>query len=370
MLTNVTNVTLKLLIIKKVNQFISFNFGDIQLLDIMNFLGGATSLHSFLKVYKTSETKRFVPYGWFHHPYKIQNTELSPYDVFYSKLRSCNPLETEHTDYVNLLKSGLTEDQAAIKLELSKPPPTGIENSYYLQQIWKQEQMSSFKDLLRWYENKDVVPNLEAMQKIIGFYHDKDIDMLKLGCTLPNLANNCLHKSTDAKFYPITEGYKDLWKNFDKTSLEVHLSFLLAKHLSMKLLSESLLTYANLLRLMPANYSRNRYVNPCPPVLIRVRISIQKPVGSHSHKTRPVVSKIWSCLTFNVQDLIVKMRASTLQSERKKLTASVLTGFVLFAVLCLKQWVAFTTFVPVKNSAHLSLKKIPNVSVEKEIPMN
>ena len=54
------------------------------------------------------------------------------------------------------------------------------------------------------------MPTLEAMQKKIVFYHDKDMDMLKLGCTLPNLANICLHKSTDAKFYPITEGDKDL----------------------------------------------------------------------------------------------------------------------------------------------------------------
>ena len=72
--------------------------------------------------------------------------------------------------------------------------------------------MSSFKDFLRWYNNKDVVPTLEAMQKMIAFYHDKDIDMLMLGCTLPNLANICLHKSTDAKFYPFTEGDKDLLK--------------------------------------------------------------------------------------------------------------------------------------------------------------
>ena len=53
------------------------------------------------------------------------------------------------------------------------------------------------------------MPTLEAMQKMIAFYHDKDIDMLKLGCTLPNLTNTCLHKSTDAKFYPFTEGCKD-----------------------------------------------------------------------------------------------------------------------------------------------------------------
>ena len=40
--------------IKKANQFISFKFGDFQLLDIMNFLGDATSLDSFLKANKTS----------------------------------------------------------------------------------------------------------------------------------------------------------------------------------------------------------------------------------------------------------------------------------------------------------------------------
>ena len=152
-------------VIKKANQFISFKFGDIQLLDIMTFLGGATSLDSFLKAYKTSETKGFFPYEWFDHPDRMQSLELPPYDAFYSKLRSCNPLETEYTDYVNLLKSGLTTEQAVVKLKLSKPPPTGIENYQYLQQIWKQEQMSSFKDFLRWYNNKDVVPTLEALLK-------------------------------------------------------------------------------------------------------------------------------------------------------------------------------------------------------------
>ena len=67
-------------------------------------------------------------------------------------------------------------------------------------------------DFLRWYNIEDVVPTLEAMQKMIAFYHDKDIKMLKLGCTLPKLANICLHKSTDAKIYPFTEGDKELLK--------------------------------------------------------------------------------------------------------------------------------------------------------------
>ena len=103
----------------------------------------------------------------------MKNTELPPYDAFYSKLRSCNPLEAEYTEYVNLLKSGLTTEQAVIKLELLKPPPTGIENYQYLQQIWKQEQMRSLKNFSRRYNNKDVVPTLEAMQEWLIFTETK-----------------------------------------------------------------------------------------------------------------------------------------------------------------------------------------------------
>ena len=115
-------------VIKKANQFISLKVGDFQLLDIMNFFGGATSLHSCVKAYRTSETKGFSPNERFDHPNKMQNTEPPTYDAFYSKLRSCNPLEAEYTDFINLLRSGLTTEQAVVKLKLAKPPPTGIEN--------------------------------------------------------------------------------------------------------------------------------------------------------------------------------------------------------------------------------------------------
>ena len=78
-------------VIKKANQFVSFKFGDIQSLDNMNFIGGATSLDSFLKAYKTKETKGFFPYEWFDCPEKMNNKELPPYDSFFSILRKKNP---------------------------------------------------------------------------------------------------------------------------------------------------------------------------------------------------------------------------------------------------------------------------------------
>ena len=93
---------------------------------------------------------------------------------------------------------------------LKEKPRTGIENYALLEELWKVEKMKIFRDFVRWCNNKDVVPTLQAMKKIMKFYHDQKIDILKLGCTLPNLANICLHKSMDRKFYPFIEADKDL----------------------------------------------------------------------------------------------------------------------------------------------------------------
>ena len=90
-------------VVKKANHFISSKFGVIRFLHIMNFLFGATSLDSFLKAYKTSETESYIPYKWVDNTEKLPNRELSPYDIFFGKLRSGNPLEAENTEYVNLL---------------------------------------------------------------------------------------------------------------------------------------------------------------------------------------------------------------------------------------------------------------------------
>ena len=140
----------------------------------------------------------------------MNNKELPPYDSFFSFLRNSNPLEKDYNDFQNLVNSGLTTEQAVAKLRLDRIPPTGAENYLYLESVWEKNNMQYFSDFLKWYNNKDVVPTLEAMQKMIEFYLNKGIDMLKLGCTLPNLANIGLHKSTGSKFYPFTESDKDL----------------------------------------------------------------------------------------------------------------------------------------------------------------
>ena len=64
-------------VIKKANKSVSFKFGDIQLLDIMYFHGGATSLDSFPKAYKTKETKSFFPYEWLYCPEENEQQRTS-----------------------------------------------------------------------------------------------------------------------------------------------------------------------------------------------------------------------------------------------------------------------------------------------------
>ena len=196
--------------LKKTNQFISFNFGNVQMLDFMNFIGGATTLDSFSKAYESSETKGFFPYEWFDCATKLDNEHLPSYTDFFSKLRNQNPLEADYKKFENLLLNGCTEKDALREMKICSVPPTGKENYSHLQAVWESQNMRTIKDFLKWYNNKDVVPTLEAVQKMMKFYHDRGIDMLKLGCTLPNLANICLHSSTNAKFYPFTEHDRDL----------------------------------------------------------------------------------------------------------------------------------------------------------------
>ena len=106
------------------------------------------------------------------------------------------------------------------------------------------------------------------------------------------------------------------------------------------------------------------------PVFISVGISIQKRIDSYLDKIKHPALKLWSCFISNDEDQNVKLKASLQQADRRKMTASVLMGFVLIATLCLKPWVAFTTSVPVKSCVLLSLKRIFNVVAKRESSMH
>ena len=116
--------------------------------------------------------------------------------------------------------------------------------------------------------------------------------------------------------------------------LMIHLSFLHAKQLLMKLLVETQQTYPNqILPLMLANLILTWCVNPCQVDFTRVGISIQRQIDSHLDKARPETSKIWSCPIFPEEDQKVKVKAFIQQADKRKMTASASMGFVLVATL-------------------------------------
>ena len=163
------------IVIKKANQFVSFNFGDVQLLHIMNFLGGATSLDSFLKAYKTAETKGVFPYEWFDCTQKMNDGELPPYDAFFSKLRNVNPLEKDYSDYQNVLSSGLKTEEALSKMKLSKPPPSGEENYQFLLDIRIMRICAHLKTFYAGTTTKTLSQHSKQCKKCLPFITTKEL---------------------------------------------------------------------------------------------------------------------------------------------------------------------------------------------------
>ena len=47
--------------------------------------------------------------------------------------------------------------------------------------------MQTFEDFLVWYNNLDVVPFLEAVEKMSQFWQERKIDMFKDGISVPGL---------------------------------------------------------------------------------------------------------------------------------------------------------------------------------------
>ena len=143
------NGILNRLLSKKDNQFVSFKFSNDQFFEVSTIHGGATSLDSFLKTYKTSEQTKGFFHDWFSLPDKLNNKELRPFEAFHNKLQNCNPPEKEYLDYEKLIGGGWTTESVLVKMRLFKKLSTRAKNYFYLQKVRELGKMQSVKDFLR-----------------------------------------------------------------------------------------------------------------------------------------------------------------------------------------------------------------------------
>ena len=212
--------------------------------------------------------------------------------------------------------------------------------------------MKSFKDFLMWYNNKDVLSTLEATQKKIEFYHQKEIDMLKLGCTLHNLANICLHKSTDSKFYPFTESDKDLLEKIREDMVGGPSIVLTRK----AVVDETFIRKStNLCKSIVGIDASQLYpYSMCQPMPTGLYTRWNHDTESQMFKPRQNKTRSFENMVFlNFNKLVrsVRLKAMLQLVDKRRLIALVLMEFVTIVTLSSKQWVVISTTVHAEKLA-------------------
>ena len=177
--------------IKKGNSYSQLATYRFKFLDISNFLAGGVSYCKFLKAYQIEEAKGYFPYEWFDSFDKLDNETLPLPEHFYSALKKKNTL-------------GETEEE--------------IQKNYEeVKSIWQLKNMKTFRQYLEHYNNLDVGPFVEAVEKMQVFYFDQDIDLLKVAISVPGVARkmafkaarefgahfSLLHRNDDDLFYTL-----------------------------------------------------------------------------------------------------------------------------------------------------------------------
>ena len=118
---------------------------NFKFLDILNYLGPGTSYEKWVKTYGSSQTKSWLQYEWFDREEKLDYERLPPYCCWYSKL-----------------KNGFS--------------PEGYVDC---QHLFQKREIKTFAKWLEYYNNLDVGPFLEVMEKMRGFYVELGLDTFK-----------------------------------------------------------------------------------------------------------------------------------------------------------------------------------------------
>ena len=184
----------------------------------------------------------------------------------------------------------------------------------------------SFNKILRRYNNEDVVRELEAMQKILAFYSNKNIDMWKIGATLQKLAKICLQKITHAKFCHFREGQKDLWKKIEML-LVVCLFFLNVQQMLMIFFRKSTNLFKSFVQIDASQLSPHSMCHSTPTGFYTHWNHVPETGRFTLVKRRPVTLKVWSCPIFNKKGLVVKLKSWYKTGTQEKIHCFSVDGF-------------------------------------------
>ena len=142
-------------VIKRQNNFMCLSTDKLKFLDVTQYLAPGVSYAKYLKAYGCELQKGHFPYEYLDGIEKLEDRALPPQAAFYSQLKS---EEISDADYARC------------------------------QAVWHDNGMKTMREYLIWYNNRDVIPFLQAIDKQFAFYQQHNIDMFKDGISVPGLS--------------------------------------------------------------------------------------------------------------------------------------------------------------------------------------
>ena len=142
-------------VIKRQNTYMCLYTDKLKFIDICNYLAPGVSYAKYLTAYACELGKGHFPYEYMDDLQKLDDRVLPPQSAFFSQLKN-----------------------------------EGISDADYArcQAVWHDNQMKTMRDFLVWYNNRDVIPFLQAIDKQFAFYQQHNIDMFKDGISVPGLS--------------------------------------------------------------------------------------------------------------------------------------------------------------------------------------
>ena len=122
-------------------------------LDVINYLAPGITYDKWVKTYGAKQTKSWLPYEWFDSADKLDYKGPPPYWCWYSQLKNKFTLTPKEYDECK--------------------------------RVFQERGMQTFGDWLEYYNNLDVTPFLETLEKMKAFYTKLGIDIFKDAVSLP-----------------------------------------------------------------------------------------------------------------------------------------------------------------------------------------
>ena len=143
-------------VVKKANTYLCLKTDKLRFLDIRNFLAPGFSYKEFLEAYGCESGKFFFLYEFVDSVEKLNHPRVPPHQAFYSKLTQSNISQAEYV---------------------------------LVQNTWAEQNWTSLRDLLVYYNLLDVNPFVEAVQKLLDPYVKDGFDIFKTSFSVSGVAN-------------------------------------------------------------------------------------------------------------------------------------------------------------------------------------